>query len=67
MHRIGKLHLEISFSGSRMLQQLLIQEGLKAEPLDFATLMKRLGTEALYLEPITSKPPSRHKPRARGM
>ena len=53
MHRIDKLHMEFPFAGSRMLQGLLIQEGFKVGRLRVATLMKRMGIEALYRRPNT--------------
>ena len=61
MHRIDKLHMEIPFAGSQMLQGLLVQEGFKVGRLHVATLMKRMGIEALYREPNTSKPAPGHK------
>ena len=61
MHRIDKLHMEFPFAGSRMLQGLLVQEGFKAGRLHVATLMKRMGIEALYRKPNTSKPAPGHK------
>ena len=51
MHRIDKLHTEFPFAGSRMLQGLLAQEGFKVGRLHVATLMKRMGVEALYCKP----------------
>ncbi|MFT5949732.1 MAG: putative transposase, partial [Paracoccaceae bacterium] len=56
MHRIDKLHMEFPFAGARMLRDLLAQEGVKAGRLHVATLMKRMGVEALYRKPNTSKP-----------
>lgn len=56
MHRIDKLRMEFPFAGSRMLQGLLVQEGFKVGRLHVATLMKRMGIEALYRKPNTSKP-----------
>ena len=56
MHRIDKLHMEFPFAGSRMLQGLLVQERFKVGRLHVATLMKRMGIEALYRRPNTSKP-----------
>jgi putative transposase len=44
-----------------MLKGLLEQEGLKAGRLYVATLMKRMGIEALYRKPNTSKPAQGHK------
>ncbi|MBK8438334.1 MAG: IS3 family transposase [Rhodobacter sp.] len=61
MHRMDKLHMEFPFAGSRMLQGLLVQEGFKVGRLHVATLMKRMGIEALYRKPNTSKPAPGHK------
>ena len=61
MHRIDKLHMEFPFADSRMLQGLLVQEGVKVGRLHVATLMKRMGVEALYRKPNTSKPAPGHK------
>ena len=61
MHRIDKLHTAFPFAGSRMLQGLLVQEGFKVGRLHVATLMKRMGIEALYRKPNTSKPAPGHK------
>lgn len=61
MHRIDKLHMEFPFAGSRMLRGLLVQEGFKVGRLHVATLMKRMGIEALYRKPNTSKPAPGHK------
>ena len=38
MHRIDKLHMELAFAGSRMLQALLVREGFKVGRLHVATL-----------------------------
>ena len=61
MHRIDKLHMEFPFAGGRMLQGLLVQEGFKVGRLHVATLRKRMGIEALYRKPNTSKPAPGHK------
>ncbi len=61
MRRIDELHLDYPFAGSRMLQGLLRAEGHKAGRLHVATLMKRMGIEALYRRPNTSKPEPGHK------
>ena len=61
MHRIDKLHTAFPFAGSRMLRGLLAQEGLAVGRLHIATLMKRMGIEALYRKPNTSKPALGHK------
>jgi putative transposase len=61
MRRIDELHLDYPFAGSRMLQGLLKAEGLAAGRLHIATLMKKMGIEAIYLRPNTSKPAPGHK------
>ena len=61
MRRIDELHLEYPFAGSRMLQGLLGADGYTAGRLHVATLMKRMGIEALYRRPNTSKPAPGHK------
>jgi putative transposase len=61
MRRIDELHLDYPFAGSRMLQGLLIAEGYEVGRLHVATLMKRMGIEALYRKPNTSKPEPGHK------
>jgi putative transposase len=61
MRRIDELHLDYPFAGSRMLQGLLIAEGYGVGRLHVATLMKRMGIEALYRKPNTSKPEPGHK------
>ena len=61
MRRMDKLHLELPFAGSRMLRDLLNREGIKIGRRHVATLMKRMGIEALYRRPNTSKPAPGHK------
>ena len=61
MRRIDELHLEYPFAGSRMLQGVLKGEGLEVGRLHVATLMKKMGIEAIYRRPNTSKPASGHK------
>jgi putative transposase len=61
MRRIDELHLDYPFAGSRMLQGLLVGEGHKTGRLHVRTLMKRMGIEAIYRRPNTSKPASGHK------
>jgi len=61
MRRIDELHLLYPFAGSRMLRDLLRQEGMFVGRLHGATLMKRMGLEALYRRPNTSKPAPGHK------
>jgi putative transposase len=61
MRRIDELHLDYPFAGSRMLQGLLLGEGYKVGRLHVRTLMKRMGIEAIYRRPNTSKPSPGHK------
>ena len=61
MNRIDRLHLELPFAGARMLRDLLAQEGHKAGRKHVATLMKRMGIEALYRKPRTTKRHPGHK------
>lgn len=61
MRRMDELHLTYPFAGSRMLRDLLAAEGFRAGRLHVATLMKRMGIEALYRKLNTSKPASGHK------
>ncbi len=61
MRRIDELHLEYPFAGSRMLKNLLRAEGYAVGRLHVSTLMKKMGIEALYRRPNTSKPAPGHK------
>jgi putative transposase len=61
MRRLDRLHLEFPFAGSRMLQGLLVAEGCKIGRRHVKTLMKRMGIEALYRHPRTTKPEPGHK------
>nr|WP_188063062.1 IS3 family transposase [Sphingobium sp. KCTC 72723] len=61
MRRIDELHMEFPFAGSRMLRDLLLQEGIKVGRLHVATLMKKMAIEAIYRRPNTSKPAPGHK------
>ncbi len=61
MRRLDRLHLEFPFAGSRMLRGLLAAEGCKTGRRHVKTLMKRMGIEALYRRPRTTKPEPGHK------
>jgi putative transposase len=61
MHRLDRLHLEFPFAGSRMLRGLLAAEGCKIGRRHVKTLMRRMGIEALYRRPRTTKPEPGHK------
>jgi putative transposase len=55
MRRIDELHLQYPFAGARMLRDLLRQEGRAIGRRQVATLMSRMGIEALYRKPRTSQ------------
>ena len=55
MRRIDELHLELPFAGSRMLRDLLRLEGLHVGRKHVATPMRKMGIEALYRRPNTSR------------
>jgi len=61
MRRLDRLHLEFPFAGSRMLRSLLAAEGCKTGRRHVKMLMKRMGIEALYRRPRTTKPEPGHK------
>jgi putative transposase len=55
MRRIDELHLAHPFAGARMLRDLLRQEGQTIGRRHVATLMRRMGLEALYRKPHLSR------------
>nr|WP_321857309.1 IS3 family transposase [Paraburkholderia tropica] len=61
MRRIDELHLEHPFAGARMLARLLRREGIKVGRRHVSTLMKRMGVEALYRKPNTSRKHAAHR------
>jgi putative transposase len=61
MRRMDELHLDYPFAGSRMLRDLLRGEGMAIGRAHVITLMKRMGVEAIYRRPNTSKPAPGHK------
>ena len=61
MRRLDRLHLEFPFAGSRMLQGLLSADGCEIGRRHVKTLMRRMGIEALYRRPRTTKPEPGHK------
>ena len=61
MRRIDELHLDYPFAGARMLRDLLNGEGIKIGRDRVAGMMKRMGIEAIYRRPNTSKPAPGHK------
>jgi putative transposase len=61
MRRIDVLHLDYPFAGSRMLRDLLRGEGVDIGREMVRTMMRRMGIEALYRRPNTSKRCPGHK------
>jgi len=61
MRRIDELHLDYPFAGSRMMRDLLRGEGIAIGRERVATMMRRMGIEALYRRPNTSRPALGHK------
>jgi putative transposase len=61
MRQIDELHLNYPFAGSRMLRDLLSHQGLEIGRRHLRTLMRRMGIEAIYRRPNTSKPAPGHR------
>jgi putative transposase len=61
MRRLDELHLDYPFAGARMLRLLLRRQGVAVGRRHVATLMKRMGIEAIYRRPKTSEPEPGHK------
>ena len=61
MRRIDELHLEYPFMGARMLRRQLHRQGVDVGRRHIATLMQRMGIEALAPQPGTSKRAPGHK------
>jgi putative transposase len=61
MRKIDELHLNYPFAGSRMLRDMLAQQGLEVGRRHVRTLMRRTAIETLYRRPNTSKPSPGHR------
>jgi putative transposase len=61
MRQIDKLHTEFPFAGARMLCRFLAADGSKVGRRHVKTLMDRMGIEALYRRPRTTRPEPGHK------
>ncbi len=61
MRRIDELHLDYPFAGARMLRDLLNGEGIEIGRDRVSGMMRRMGIEAIYRRPNTSKPAPGHK------
>jgi len=60
MRQMDELHLQHPFAGSRMLRDLLRLQGVIVGRKHVATLMRRMGIEALYQRPRTTRPHPGH-------
>ena len=60
MRQLDELHLQYPFAGSRMLRDLLRLRGVAVGRKHVATLMRRMGIEALYQRPRTTQPHPGH-------
>jgi len=60
MRRMDELHLEFPFAGSRMLRDLLRNEGQPVGRKRIRRLMRQMGIEALYRKPNTSRRHAAH-------
>jgi len=61
MRQLDELHLLHPFAGSRMLRDLLRLQGVAVGRKHVATLMRRLGIDALYRHPRTTQPHPGHR------
>ena len=61
MRQIDKLHTEFPFAGSRMLRRLLAANGSQVGRRHIKTLMRKMGIEALYRRPRTTRLEPGHK------
>lgn len=61
MRRIDEMHLEHPFAGARMLRDMLKLEGVAVGRKHVATLMKKIGIEALYRKSNTSRRNQAHR------
>jgi putative transposase len=55
MRRIDELHLQYPFAGSRMLRDLMKKDGPTIGRRHVRTLMRKMGIDALYRKPNTSR------------
>ena len=61
MRKIDELHLDFPFAGSRMLRDMLAQQGFEVGRRHVRTLMRRMAIEAIYRKPNTSRPAPGHR------
>lgn len=60
MRWVDELHLEYPFAGARMLRDLLALAGVTVGRKHVTTLMRRMGIEAIYRKPNTSRRHPKH-------
>lgn len=60
MRRMDELHLDCPFAGARMLRDLLALAGVTVGRKHVTTLMRRMGIEAIYRKPNTSRRHPKH-------
>jgi putative transposase len=61
IRRMDELHLDYPFAGSPMLRDFLRREGFAVGRRHVRTLMLRMGIDAIYRKPNTSKRIQAHK------
>ena len=61
MRQMDALHLQYPFAGSRLLRDLLHLQGVRVGRKHVATLMRRMGIEALSQRPRTTQPHPGHR------
>ena len=61
MRIMDRLHLDYPFAGARMLRDLLNLRGIQVGRRRVRTLMQRMGLEALYRKPNTSRRHPAHR------
>ncbi len=61
MRRIDALHLDYPFAGARMLRDFLRRDGHAVGRRHVASLMRRMGIEAVYRKPHTSQGHPAHR------
>ena len=61
MKRMDRLHLDYPFAGARMLRDMLRLAGFTVGRTHIGTVMRKMGIEALYRKPRTTKRHPGHK------
>jgi hypothetical protein len=61
MRQIDELHLNYLFFGSRMLRDMLSHQGIEVGRRHIRTLMRKMGIDAIYRRPNTSRSAPGHR------